>query len=874
MNKKGISVVSLSVTIVVLLVIVSSISISITYSISNAKKLTFAKEIYNIQSIVREYIQKENVLPVTEEAIKIKPSDLEQFGGEDFIDENVFLNIIDLTELDIKNTNYGNKQIGGTNEEKAKDVYAVSQTSGKVYYIAGFKHEDKTYYTLTEDLLNMIEKKQQLVIGEQTILFIPSKIGWSSEGVSIKIVVPNDYEVTKILIDNANIPYTQETNEDTISYVVNKDKIAENFSITIDYTKNGEAGNVKYSTKIDNTAPIISKDASIVNTSEYIKGLNATDEDSGIKYFKYVEGIINDSNVKTYMKSSGKDIKKGIINMKNKTVYTLYAEDKAGNYTVLHLDGEGERFYPKVANITGNDTLTLTNCYNLPIVNFKIYGNSIQNGTPTPETPIEVKSVGDKAMNLFDESLLLQADGNNVNNKMVKTDKGYQATVYPYNYYSNSDMVLHLKKVLKPNVTYTLSRYVTGYKGDSSGVIAIRNSSGALAQTPYGNGLKSVTFTFTQEQIDSISNVYIYGHTGGQLYYEYIQLEEGELATDYDPYGNHGYKIPIKVTGKNLFNYKEPLKKYTDVTEVVYEGRNCISWRNMSGAEQIKFIEGKFKPNTFYYFSGDIACNMDSPGYLRIKYTDGTYDLIYLEKYLTEVGKFSRVAQVIGNVNKTIESITGCWNSAERFYMDVDSIQVEEGTKATEYEKYKETITDIYLDEPLRKIGDYVDYIDFANQKVVRNVGEYIFTGKEVDYGGVNTTDNVFGMTSLINNSQQRGENARIGLCNYLPYSNLSFLDETSRFAFYDIKNHPYIYLFFEKKYFPDYEEYTHNTVKSILKDWHDKNVPMKLYYQLYKPVEEKINIPDIKLNYGTNYISIDTQIKPYQTDMIYYKKQ
>ena len=32
------------------------------------------------------------------------------------------------------------------------------------------------------------------------------------------------------------------------------------------------------------------------------------------------------------------------------------------------------------------------------------------------------------------------------------------------------------------------------------------------------------------------------------------------------------------------------------------------------------------------------------------------------------------------------------------------------------------TTTNIYLDEPLRKIGDYSDYIDFKNQKVYRNV--------------------------------------------------------------------------------------------------------------------------------------------------------
>ena len=64
-------------------------------------------------------------------------------------------------------------------------------------------------------------------------------------------------------------------------------------------------------------------------------------------------------------------------------------------------------------------------------------------------------------------------------------------------------------------------------------------------------------------------------------------------------------------------------------------------------------------------------------------------------------------------------------------------MQLEEGETFTKYEpygKYKipitvsgengdETTTNIYLDEPLRKIGEYADYVDFANQCVVRQVG-------------------------------------------------------------------------------------------------------------------------------------------------------
>ena len=48
--------------------------------------------------------------------------------------------------------------------------------------------------------------------------------------------------------------------------------------------------------------------------------------------------------------------------------------------------------------------------------------------------------------------------------------------------------------------------------------------------------------------------------------------------------------------------------------------------------------------------------------------------------------------------------------------------QLELGTTATAYEPYKCETEHIYLNEPLRKVGDYADYIDFENRKVVRNV--------------------------------------------------------------------------------------------------------------------------------------------------------
>ena len=64
--------------------------------------------------------------------------------------------------------------------------------------------------------------------------------------------------------------------------------------------------------------------------------------------------------------------------------------------------------------------------------------------------------------------------------------------------------------------------------------------------------------------------------------------------------------------------------------------------------------------------------------------------------------------------------------------------QFELGDAATDYEHYgyripvtvsagdTEESYNIYLDEPLRKVGDYADYLDFKNGKVVRKIRKII----------------------------------------------------------------------------------------------------------------------------------------------------
>jgi len=91
----------------------------------------------------------------------------------------------------------------------------------------------------------------------------------------------------------------------------------------------------------------------------------------------------------------------------------------------------------------------------------------------------------------------------------------------------------------------------------------------------------------------------------------------------------------------------------------------------------------------------------------------------------------------------TSESKKKCnYNYISRFWFYIRSgvsfnnykvkIQLEEGDTATEYQSYVDSVTtNLYLDDPLLKIDDYVDNIEFGSKKNTRNIGKFELDGTE-----------------------------------------------------------------------------------------------------------------------------------------------
>ncbi|MBR5227812.1 MAG: hypothetical protein IKV94_04150 [Clostridia bacterium] len=144
--KKGISLVSLGIIVVILTIILSVVVITSSDSVNNMHKVRFVTEFIQVETATEKYYINNNIYPGSEKIqVEFTASESNQFAEETIIDNKVNLLKINLSVLGVDEATYG----AGESQE---DFYAVSETTGKVYYVKGFNYQDKIYYRVTEEL--------------------------------------------------------------------------------------------------------------------------------------------------------------------------------------------------------------------------------------------------------------------------------------------------------------------------------------------------------------------------------------------------------------------------------------------------------------------------------------------------------------------------------------------------------------------------------------------------------------------------------------------------------------------------------------------------------------------------------------------------
>lgn len=388
----------------------------------------------------------------------------------------------------------------------------------------------------------------------------------------------------------------------------------------------------------------------------------------------------------------------------------------------------------KVAE-AGGYPLILEKCKkNKKMKDLKVYGNSVHDGTPTPENPVEVQSIGEKTENLYNHAT---------------------ATVFMAWRISTVNAVC-----------------------DKGKIESVINESG--------------TGGFLNVKIDNASN-----YRGKSLVCTWKAITANNINLSYT-----GLCI-YDADNKNILESSS--KKFGD------DGYNCnvlVIPDTIADTDKLTFrlYLGKGQ-------KGDII---------------GIHDLMIFE------GTKPRIYEPYG--------------------YKIPIIQSSENTEPI--------IHSIYLDEPLRKIGDYTDYIDFANKKVVRTIAQMILNGSEniQTFAGEGVASYPYTYLNLGSYGMVIND---ICLCNQLTLqNNFSYSREgVNVFRIFNSSNGDSRFAF--RLYQNGNPVVETNEIKNALSQKYGQGQPLKIYYALATTKTEDIECQLPKITEKTTVFTVDSTIEP-----------
>lgn len=181
----------------------------------------------------------------------------------------------------------------------------------------------------------------------------------------------------------------------------------------------------------------------------------------------------------------------------------------------------------------------------------------------------------------------------------------------------------------------------------------------------------------------------------------------------------------------------------------------------------------------------------------------------------------------------------------------------------TSSENHELVTTNIYLDEPLRKIGDYADVIDFKRGIVERNISRFDFTGDENIYSQhIDINLFSFNMTGYL-----RIKKITLLSSHYQSQVNANSYGEVldMHCAFYANMTASGKLMYIRNSNFNTVSDF-----KAYLQEQYNAGTPVTMYYALDEANEESISLPSIPTFNGTTILSVGTEIHPSNMEITY----
>ena len=332
--KNGITLIILVLTIILALILVTATTLAVGNSIDNARLAAFANDLKEVQDAVKVYYMENDFFPT--------PADSTDALSQKAIFEIVSNKVIFKQDLSVNNDYNENENLGsfykidlkilgveqtvrGTQEDRQPDdIYVVSYPSMNVYYLAGVKAKNNTYYSLSTRLTDVVkvvnEPPQYTNIVEQSAYGVTVKKlkkTWtntlnmsieaqmdSDEGLYIKLQGGSEVKINTIvgqnifLLDNFNEIYSQNSNSYLNTNIPDED--IKNFNSSVQdnkyleiIKKNEDTGETIGTIKVnlsnyETTIPIKATDSVVESGEEYnTVTFKVHDDVSGVREVRY-----------------------------------------------------------------------------------------------------------------------------------------------------------------------------------------------------------------------------------------------------------------------------------------------------------------------------------------------------------------------------------------------------------------------------------------------------------------------------------------------------------------------------------------------------------------------------------------------------------
>ena len=501
--------------------------------------------------------------------------------------------------------------------------------------------------------------------------------------------------------------------------------------------------------------------------------------------------------------------------------------------------------------------VTLTDCMAGQPVSLAVDGNAVQDGTPTPDNPIDVQLCGDRTGNLFDI--------NNLSLCMTSTSSiDYTPKVEDGVFYSGGQLgkasgqfpYIEIGDAETVTIYFTVSGetpngYIYGFDDvDDDGIVI-----GNVILNNFSNNFGTITFTYTGAK--KYIGICVFSQSVYGVKLSNIQIIKGAYTAETMPaYKPYGYKVSGQVEGLNL------------LSSAFEQGNiDANTGENTTNNIRIRTIDHiKCKPNTVYTIYSPYPVIGVREYDINKTYTGVWSSTVSSVTYTFTTSKNTEYLRFI------TQSQDGTVPDMTLPYMLVQGAYTAETMPA--YEPYREPQTfNIYTPQQLAKVGDTADTVvlDFDNKtaKLVNAVGIDVLSA----YNTRETLDDVCGFFCLpvkydiLQNSNVGVTNRFV--CKYGYEENI----EKAFIAKYDPI--PKYVLYIAKTRIGYTEEDTPNTLIQKVNDWLSENETYGLY-SIANPITTDITalqdwdaMPSLWS--GTAEITADTVIAPSAITAKYY---